>query len=268
MPDMQPTDPTAPRKTDDPPRLYLRDWRRARGLSQQQCADAIGRDKSIWSKIESGKINLQTALIPAVEDVLGASYAALLTPPPDGTGPLAPGETGQIGRTRLAGDPAEALRRAGDAAAQGHPIQPGDIRAAQNLVNDRADLPVYASAQGGPEGMVMTYDPIEWVKRPEPLFNVPSGFGVYVVGDSMEPAYRQGDMILCHPSRPVNAGDDVLVVQRNGVDGQEYTALIKTLVRIDSNRITLKQYNPPEEFPVNRDGVHAVYLIVGKYNRR
>ena len=33
----------------------------------------------------------------------------------------------------------------------------------------RRDLSVFASAQAGPEGMVLTYDPIEWIERPAPL---------------------------------------------------------------------------------------------------
>ena len=262
---MKKTAPDTPRDDPDSPRLFLREWRESRGLTQGQCAQAIGREKSVWSKIESGKLGLRQIHIPAVEDLLGATYAALLEPPPDGTRPLEPGETGQVGRVIIHGRPvSQGLK--GDP--QRFAVRAEKAEEIRRLISDAPDLPVYSSAQGGPEGMLMSYDPIEWVKRPEPLFNVPSGFGVYVVGDSMEPAYRQGDMILCHPSRPPNSGDDVLVVQRNGPDGQEYTALIKTLVRTDSKRVVLKQYNPPEEFPVARDGIHAVYLIVGKYNRR
>lgn len=111
--------------------------------------------------------------------------------------------------------------------------------------------------------MIISYDPIDWVKRPEPLFNVSGGFGMYVVGDSMEPAYRQGDMILVHPNRPANPGDDVLVVvKRTGKD--EYEALIKTLASTSGEAIGLSQHNPPDEFDVPKSEIDAVYLIVGK----
>lgn len=136
-----------------------------------------------------------------------------------------------------------------------------------NLVGER-DLPIYASAQGGATGMrIILDDVVEWVKRPAPLFNVPGGFGMYVVGDSMEPAYRQGDMILVHPSKPPATGDDVLVVL--GAEATpDHDAMIKQLVRADDRRVRLRQWNPREEFDVERDRVRGVYLVVGKYNRR
>ena len=91
------------------------------------------------------------------------------------------------------------------------PLHISDFVPADKLVGP-ADLPVYASAMGGPGAMVVTFEPIEYVKRPEPLAGVTKGYGVYVVGDSMEPKYKHGDMLLVHPSRPYKAGDYVVVI--------------------------------------------------------
>ncbi|WP_207483156.1 S24 family peptidase [Arenibaculum pallidiluteum] len=141
---------------------------------------------------------------------------------------------------------------------------------ADALVGDR-DLPVYASAQGGPGTMLISYEPIEWVKRPEPLFGVPRGFALYVVGDSMTPAYEQGDSILVHPTRPPLPGDDVLVVLGAAEDGM-YEAMVKRLVAMDHQRLKLRQWNPPPgeepEFEIPRVDVTGIHLVVGKYNRR
>ncbi|MBB4287525.1 S24 family peptidase [Roseospira goensis] len=133
------------------------------------------------------------------------------------------------------------------------------------LVGDR-DLPVFGSALGGPAGeMIVSFEPIEWVRRPAPLDGVNGGFGFYMIGESMSPAFEPGDMILCHPTRPPYAGQDVLVIRRVA-DGQ--TALVKRLVRVDGRGLVLRQFNPPGEFAVPRDEVVSFHLVVGKYSRR
>jgi phage repressor protein C with HTH and peptisase S24 domain len=129
-----------------------------------------------------------------------------------------------------------------------------------------ADLPIYGSAQGGPSGMIMHPDAIERVKRPGPLIGVAKGFGVYVLGDSMSPAYEQGDLILVHPGRPPRRGDDVLLLQHEP-DG-DVAALVKRLVRWTEKTWHLEQFNPRREFDLPRAAWQEVYVIVGKYNRR
>jgi phage repressor protein C with HTH and peptisase S24 domain len=134
------------------------------------------------------------------------------------------------------------------------------------LVGGR-DLPVYGSAQGGPDGeMILTFEPIETVRRPAPLEGVHGGFGFYMVGESMSPVYEPGDMILCHPTRPPYAGQDVLVIrQHNG----SQCALVKRLVRIDDHGLRLRQFTPPDDgLCVPREEVVSFHLVVGKYNRR
>ena len=128
------------------------------------------------------------------------------------------------------------------------------------------NLPVYASAEGGPTGLLVTSEPIDWVKRPEPLLNVARGFAVYVIGDSMSPAYNHGDMILVHPSKPPQRGDDVLLTKV--LKDQGMAALIKKLVRWNETTWFVKQYNPPKEFKLARAEWQQVNVIVGKYNAR
>ena len=139
-------------------------------------------------------------------------------------------------------------------------IIPGD-----QLVGAR-DFPIYTSAEGGRGQMLVSYEPIEYVKRPAPLEGVRGGFGMYVVGDSMEPAYCSGDMLLCHPSRPPSAGDDVFVVFEN--DDGELEGMVKRLVRTAGEKVVLRQHNPPQEFEVERSTIRGLHLIVGSYRRR
>lgn len=142
------------------------------------------------------------------------------------------------------------------------------ITDASKLVSEQADMPVYASAQGGGDGIILDMAQIiEWVKTPAPLFGVKGAFGMYVIGDSMEPVYDQGDMLLIHPHKPVYKNDDV-IVSMTSPDGGESRVLIKRLVKMTSDEVKLYQFNPSKEFSIPRSEVSTVNLVVGKYRRR
>ena len=136
----------------------------------------------------------------------------------------------------------------------------GSLRAA-----DRADLPVYASAEGGGGAIIITSEPIDFVRRPEPLLSVRDGYGCYVIGDSMSPAYEQGDLLLVHPGRPVRPGDDCVFVRDQG-DGTQQ-ALVKRLLRITPEKWRVRQFNPAKDFDLDRGHWQKAQLIVGKYSR-
>ena len=130
----------------------------------------------------------------------------------------------------------------------------------------RPDLAVYASAAGGPEGAwVLSGDAIAWIHRDQRLVGVRDAFACYVVGESMFPAYEQGNLLLVNPAVPPNAGDDCLLIQEVP-DGSRY-ALIKRLVRFNSTSWTVKQWNPDKTFSLPRKEWQRALLVIGKYNR-
>jgi phage repressor protein C with HTH and peptisase S24 domain len=129
------------------------------------------------------------------------------------------------------------------------------------------DFPVYGAAQGGLAGaMLVSSDPIQQMMRPDPLMTVRSGYGVYVVGESMSPAYEQGDIALIHPALPPRRNADVILVRKEA-DGTPHV-LIKRLLGWDDAHWRLRQYNPPEDFTLPRAEWTEVQAIVGKYNGR
>jgi SOS-response transcriptional repressor LexA len=130
---------------------------------------------------------------------------------------------------------------------------------------ERSDLPVYASAEGGGGSIIVTNEPIDFVRRPEPLLSVRDGYGCYVIGDSMSPAFEQGDLLLVHPGRPVRQGDDCVFVRDQG-DGTQQ-ALVKRLLRIAPEKWRVRQYNPSRDFDLDRSQWQKAQLIVGKYTR-
>jgi SOS-response transcriptional repressor LexA len=141
----------------------------------------------------------------------------------------------------------------------------GDLRGAGSLrAADRADLPVYASAEGG-SGIIITSEPIDFIRRPEPLLSVRDGYACYVIGDSMSPAYEQGDLLLVHPGRPARPGDDCAFIRAQDDGTQE--ALIRRLLRSTPEKWRVRQFNPAKDLDLDRSHWQKIQLIVGKYSR-
>lgn len=161
----------------------------------------------------------------------------------------------------------------------GEVTMPGTLKGSQiapvakaDLVTPEADLPIYTAVRAGSidDSVLVNPDPIDYVKRPEPLAKVKNGYGLYIIGDSMVPAYRHGDLALIHPNIPARAGDEVVVCSQD-VNGEHY-AVIKLLTRATADKWHLKQYNPsdgePAEFTLDRKEWPICHLVVGNYRKR
>jgi phage repressor protein C with HTH and peptisase S24 domain len=92
------------------------------------------------------------------------------------------------------------------------------------------------------------------------LNGVEGGYAVYVYGDSMEPRYYAGELLMVHPHKPIARGDFCVMQIGFGDDACGY---VKQFVSHDSARFKLRQLNPdgPLEFAAN--GVTAIHKIVG-----
>ncbi len=220
----------------------IKEWRLRRGLSMQALAERAGTSRQQVHKLERGERRLTEEWMRRVADILDCAPADLLAPSKNA--PVDPGLS----------EPG--LRTADVHAMNVEPVS----------FDKDNPIPVYASAQGGPDGTLMAYEPIEFVDRPEPLFGVRNAFAMYVVNDSMEPKYSQGALLLVHPGRPVRQNDFVLIIKQ-AEDG-EHSALVKQLVRMESERLVVRQFNPPREFALDRRGVASVSLVIGSYEAR
>jgi phage repressor protein C with HTH and peptisase S24 domain len=139
-------------------------------------------------------------------------------------------------------------------------ITPGN-----ELVGAR-DFPIYAAAQGGDGHVIITFDPIEIVKRPAILEGVRDAYGVLLTGSSMEPAYWPGDMALVHPHLPPARDTDVVLFHLP--PNNEAEAIIKRLTSFNDKEWRLKQYNPATDFAESRVEWSICHRVVGKYNAR
>jgi transcriptional regulator with XRE-family HTH domain len=60
---------------------YVREWREARGLTQEDLAQAVGRTKSAISKVENGSRQISQAWFGPLANVLGIRVGDLFNPP-------------------------------------------------------------------------------------------------------------------------------------------------------------------------------------------
>lgn len=124
--------------------------------------------------------------------------------------------------------------------------------------NGPADLPVFGQVQGGFDGVEVDYQtPVDHIPRPPMLKGSPNACGVYVTGESMEPRYYAGEIVLADPRKPARPGDFVVV------ELPEHRAIVKRLIRRNDNGATLAQLNPPSEEIISRDRIVGIYRIVG-----
>jgi len=219
----------------------IREWRLRRGLSMQPLADRVDSSRQQIHKLERGERRL-------TEDWMRRLARALDCRPMD-----------LFADADEAGDPGRESGRG--------PASDVDLGRGRAAAFDRRDrIPVYASAQGGPDGTLLAYEPIEFVDRPEPLFGVRNAFAMYVVSDSMEPKYSPGALLLIHPGRPVRRDDFILIVKQ--ADDGEHSAMVKQLVRVEPDQVVVRQFNPPREFAIARADIANISLVIGSYEAR
>lgn len=101
----------------------------------------------------------------------------------------------------------------------------------------------------------------DYVRCPD--LHDPHAFAVRVVGDSMEPRYRQGDVVIFSPARQVENGDDCFVRLC-----EPHETTFKRIFFDDENTIRLQPNNPiysPLILP--RQRINGLWKAVIKYER-
>jgi len=76
-----------------------------------------------------------------------------------------------------------------------------------------------------------------WEEIVFPSVNDERAYALEISGDSMKPAYRDGDIIVVSPAAPVRRGDRVVVKTKNG------EIMVKELRRKTGKSIELKSFN-------------------------
>lgn len=214
------------------------------GLSARSASLRAGLSESFIRNILTGKSKSPRGdTLSRLADVLGTSEMWLLK---------GEGDDGQIAPS-------------GTSPARATAFQPQLIPGSE-LVSSNRDLPIYAAAKGGDGHVIVTFEPIDYMKRPAVLENVKGGYGLLITGDSMVPAYRPGETALINPNLPPARDTDVVLYHTNGTNESE--AIIKRLVGINDREWSLEQYNPMLQFTEFRAEWPICHRVVGKYNTR
>lgn len=102
-------------------------------------------------------------------------------------------------------------------------------------------VPLIGLAQAGGEGY---FDdggfPVggSWDEVSLPEIADPNAYALEISGESMEPVFRDGDLVIVSPSAPIRRGDRVVVRTTNG------QVMAKQLARRSARRVELKSLNP------------------------
>ncbi len=121
-------------------------------------------------------------------------------------------------------------------------------------------VPLIGMAQAGAEGY---FDdggfPVGggWDEVSLPEVGDPNAYALEISGDSMEPVYRDGDLIVVSPASPIRRGDRVVVRTSAGA------VMAKQLARRSARRVELKSLNPLHpDFSFDLNEVAWVHRIV------
>ena len=77
-----------------------------------------------------------------------------------------------------------------------------------------------------------------WDEVSLPEIGDPNAYALEISGDSMEPVYRDGDMVIVSPAAPIRRGDRVVTRTNAG------EVMAKQLARRSARRVELKSLNP------------------------
>jgi phage repressor protein C with HTH and peptisase S24 domain len=119
------------------------------------------------------------------------------------------------------------------------------------------DLPVYAGVRGGMDGEIIDLShAVDYTIRPPSLRGIQEAAGVLVTGSSMEPRYMPGEIVICHPRKPLTRDCYVVLVFT------DQTGVVKQWIGRDDRVVRVRQLNPKKTLSYPRDKVADVYRII------
>ena len=225
----------------------LRHARAAAGFrTAKEFAERHGIPQSTYALHETGARGLKPEIAERYGALLRVSAGWLLTG--EGRAPPRSGRSEKPQRTKPPRPEPRSHGRGDDPPAI-IPVQTG-----------RRDLPVLGIAQGGQNGALIIpveQRPVDYVFRPPQLEGVTDAFAVFAREDSMDPMYRNGQVLLIHPHLPIRPGDGILIIK------QDDHALVKCLIRRTQAELRVRQFNPATEFVIAATEIRALYRVVG-----
>lgn len=225
--------------------IRIKAVRRALGETQAVFGERFRVEQGTVSRWENGSIPVRT-LWASIAEVAGVSPAQFFmgTPAPeDGMAdshPMSKGEADQTTTLKSnASNPVKLVER---------PLT--------------AKLPRYRFAHAGQGGAVLMDSRHDDITAPEALAGIDGSFACFVHGDSMEPFLFAGDTVFCHGFAPPRGNDFVVLQVWEDDENGHLLGLVKQFVRQDATSVTVRQFNPLQEFTFPRERVKAVNKVI------
>jgi transcriptional regulator with XRE-family HTH domain len=214
-----------------------KEWFKARKrqvkVTDQDLADAIGRDRSVVNRIVNGEVRFDLVFVDGFSRLLEVSPEELLS------------RVGVPSADNLASN-ANAIGFQGD-----------------NLEKPPENLPVWGSGLGADREVdgeaieqttLNTGEILEFVRRPAILAGKKGAYAIHVQGSSMHPALPEGEIVVACHGMPLSIGDNVVVYLRSLDEDDDGAAargvLVKELVRRSASYVELRQYEPRKDFRI------------------
>lgn len=206
----------------------IKELRKAKGWSQAYLASEMGTTPQQVQRLEAGKRRLTQEWLDKFAKALEVRRAALL----DSDEPLFPPR-------------GDLIHASGE-----HEFGPDEI-------------PVYgyAAASGGDWLNLNNGEEVGRVLRHPQQRGAKRAFGIYVVGTSMEPRYKPGELVYLVDGRLPAAGEDCVVELHNG-DGY-----LKEYRRRSNREVYCWQWDPlpsGQEWKMDLADVKTIHCVVGR----
>jgi phage repressor protein C with HTH and peptisase S24 domain/transcriptional regulator with XRE-family HTH domain len=224
-------------------------------------------------KVRIGRLR---QVFDSTEEVIRALLAAGVGAPPVGgkpdeapeAAPAAGSEAGGAGGSASAGINLDGLHRSG---LLHHLAEWGDRQAEDRPASIHRIPIINKVAAGYPQDFTDLEFPVgvadDYVAAPAELSD-PNAFAVRVVGDSMEPRYREGDVVIFSPAASVKSGHDCFVrfaVTGGPTDGQ---STFKRVFFDADDQVRLQPLN--ERYAptfVKPSAIGGIFRAVARYER-
>ena len=125
------------------------------------------------------------------------------------------------------------------------------------------DVPIYGVAVGGSDGdFRFNGQVVDYVRRPPGIANLRNVYALWILGDSMSPWNKNGDLIYVSPARPPTAGEYAVIQMHDVADGEPGIAMVKLLLGKTPTQLKLAQHNPAREFNLPLAKVKLIHKVL------
>ena len=122
----------------------------------------------------------------------------------------------------------------------------------------RVTIPVFGRAEGGTGIVNFDQPPIDHIQKPTYLEAVDDCYALMVVGESMEPRFFAGEILIVNPFRAPRQNDFVVVQYKKNND---LLAIAKRFIRHTEDTLTLHELNPDRDITIAAADVVAVHYV-------